>query len=438
MLARAVTFTVLGQAGSLAVGFVTSVLVARWLGPSDRGLLALLASSANFGLALASIGFPLAVLFYASKPATSQGALLGSTLALAGLLAVVLVPLAFLFRGPIGDVLARGRGGGFWVVAAALVPLTLLEYTLPNQLLGRMRFGLVTLLTVASKVAAFLVAVVAMGLAGLHLVGGLAVTAAVPIVMAIGSLGYLLRSERPRFERDVLRALLRYGRRVQLGTIFQLANYRLDVIVAQFFIPLAAVGAYVMAEILAELVILLAQGFQTGLMPAIAQQETESQAFAVSTASLRQHGALAAAAIVANAAFGSAVILFLLGAGYHRALVPFLILLPGIWFLGTGAVVGGNLRALGRPGTASALTGAAVAVTVVADLVLIPFYGIVGAAIASDVAYTCLGVTSLLVLARLTRVPVRAMVTPARSDLDLCLAAARRLRHRVWPAAASS
>src|SRR5581483_6687944 len=106
MLARAVTLTVLGQAGSLAVGFVTSILVARWLGPADRGTLALMASSANFVLAFAAVGLPIAVMYYGSRPGVSHGALLGNTLVFAAVLAVVLIPLAWIFRAPIADTLA--------------------------------------------------------------------------------------------------------------------------------------------------------------------------------------------------------------------------------------------------------------------------------------------------------------------------------------------
>ena len=56
---------------------------------------------------------------------------------------------------------------------------------------------------------------------------------------------------------------------MQVGTILQLLNYRLDVIILQFFRPLAAVGYYVVASILAELVITVANAFQSSVLPLV-------------------------------------------------------------------------------------------------------------------------------------------------------------------------
>ena len=62
------------------------------------------------------------------------------------------------------------------------------------------------------------------------------------------------------------------------------------------------------------------------------------------------------------------MIIYLYGARFHPALVAVLILLPGMWFLGTGTVVAGDLRGRGRPGLSSAVAGAAVVITVVLDV----------------------------------------------------------------------
>lgn len=428
MLARAVTLNALGQFSTLAVGFVGSILIARWLGPADRGLLGLISSTSSFAIAIVGFGWPLAVGFFASKRDSAQGALLGNTFAFAVVLTVVLVPLAWLSRGTLADTFGRGRGDLVWVAAAGLVPLALLEYTLPNQLVGGLRFGLLSAINVLAKAAYLVVAVVLVGVFGFGVAGGIAAVAVTSIVTAAGCLPTLLRLERPRLDLAVARSLLDYGRRVQIGTVFQLANYRLDVIVAQFFLSLSAVGAYLMAEILAELVIVIAQAFQMSVLPLVSRDEEGPDALRTAIASLHHHGILAAAAIVGNAVFGSLVILFVLGTSYRQALTPFLILLPAVWFLGTGAVVGGVLRGLGRPGGASLLSGGTVVVTVLLDVTLIPAFGTVGAAVASLCAYTVFGVASVVYLGRHTGLAVRELIVPTKSDLQLYTRLPRR-RH---------
>jgi O-antigen/teichoic acid export membrane protein len=428
MLARAVTLNVLGQVGGLLVGFATSVLLARWLGPSDRGLLALTASASRFTIAIAGIGLPFAVAYHAARRDASPGALLGTCIAFAAVLGVLVTGAAWLFHDEIARALGRGQGGLLWVAAAALVPLVLVDWTTNSQLTGRLRFGLFNALGVASKVATLVVAGLLVGVLGLGVGGGLAATGAASVVMIGGSLPFLLALERPRIDLRLLRSLLRYGRRVQVGSLFQLLNYRLDVIILQAFVPLGPVGVYVMAQVLAELVIVLAQGFQTGVLPLVAREDGDRSRLATTAASLRHHGILAAAALVANVLFGTLVILFALGPGFHSALVPFLILLPGIWFLGTGTVVNGDLRGRDRPGLASLLTGAAVVVTVVLDVALIPPFGIRGAAVASVCAYTVFGILSVIALARVVGEPPLRLLLPTRVELDLYRTALSRLR----------
>jgi Na+-driven multidrug efflux pump len=108
-----------------------------------------------------------------------------------------------------------------------------------------------------------------------------------------------------------------------------------------------------------------------------------------------------------------------------------LVLLPGMWFLGTGTVITNDLRGRDRPGTASMLAGLAVFVTVVLDLTLIPPFGVIGAAIASDCAYAAFGIASLVVLARIVGVPVRVLL-PTLRDIgvyrQLFQSLVRRLR----------
>jgi O-antigen/teichoic acid export membrane protein len=430
MLARSVTLNFLGSAASLVIGFVGSVLLARWLGPTDRGLLGALQAISASALTLTSIGVPMAVLYYASRDRTSTRKLLGTSFAQAAVLAAILVPAAAIFSHPLARAFSHGRGGLVWVLAAALVPITFLDWTTHNQILARLQFGFYNTVSVVSKVVTVVLIVVLVGVGKLGVAGGLLALGAASVVMVVGCLPPLLRDGRPQYDGRLFQRLTSYGVRVQLNNIFQNLNYRLDVIILQFFRPLSDVGYYVVAQIIAELVTVLAGSFQSSIIPLVAGSEGESRDRTTILA-IRHHGILAATGCVLNAGFGTALIVIGYGSAYRPAIVPMLILLPGIWWLGTGSVVTSDLRARDRPGLASAVSGAAVLVTVGLDLALIPPLGIIGAAIASVVAYTVQGILSLVALSRVTGLPVRTLVVPERSDLAAYPAAARTLARRL-------
>jgi O-antigen/teichoic acid export membrane protein len=111
------------------------------------------------------------------------------------------------------------------------------------------------------------------------------------------------------------------------------------------------------------------------------------------------------------------VILLGYGSRFQPAVVPMLILLPGVWMLGIGIVIQGDLDGRGRPGLASLLAGISAAVTTGLDFALIPSLGTTGAALASVCGYSTLGIVSIAVLHRVSAIPVRELVVPTRADL---------------------
>lgn len=410
---------------------MSTVLLARWLGPADRGLLALMLSLRDLALALGGVGIPMAVLYYASKGRETRDAILGNSLLVAGVLALVLVPAAALLAPELGDLFARGEGGSLWIVAAALVPITFLEYTLGNQLLGAQRFGTLNGLVVASKVVALVGVVVLVGLAGGGVAAGLASFVGASLLVSAGAL-VRLRPRRPRLDAPLLRGLAGYGVRVQAGALFQMMNYRLDILVLQAFRPLDAVGVYVIAQILAELVTSISLAAQSAVMALVGPADADAKQTAVR--SMRHHGLLTAGAIVANAVFTPLVVVVAFGDAFRGAIEPFFVLLPGMWFLGAGIAAAGVLRGYGRPGASSAIAAATAGATLALDLLLIPPFGVTGAAVASLVAYVLFGVLSLRAAAGVLGEPVRALL-PGRADLAVYPRVARTLLRRARGAA---
>ena len=417
ILARSVSFNIAGNIGTLAVGFVASIVVARLLGPADRGVLALVTYGVGIVLAVAGVGLPLAVLYFASKREAQRGALLGNSLAWGGLLAIVFVPAFALLAAPLAQAFSKGVGEAAWVVGGLLVPLMFLDWSIHNQLYGRLRFGLLNVLFVLSRVVALVSIIVFVGLLDLGVPGAVLASAAAAVFMIVGSLATTLRDVRPEFDWSLLRTMLSYGTRVSIGAVFGIATYRVDVLVLQFYAPLSSVGYYVVAQLIAELALVVAGAFGSSVTPLMSHYEGDARQSEI-TSSLRHMGLLTALTIGANAVLGSVVILFAYGPEFHPAVVPMLILLPGIWFLAIARVVSADLSGRGRPGLSSAISGVTVVAMVGLDFALIPLFGVNGAAVASVLAYAFYGLVSVATLSHVADVPVAALLLPRRVDLD--------------------
>src|SRR5262249_21261181 len=164
LLARFVTLNILGNLATMVIGFLAAIALARWLGPANRGLLALMLSVSMIALYLAGVGVPWAVVYYSSRRDSAPGTLLGNSLAHAAVLAIVLIPTSWLLHQQLADAFGHGEGGTTWVLAAALVPIVFLEWTTVGQLQGMLLFGRFNVLGVVAKIAYLLAIVLLLGI----------------------------------------------------------------------------------------------------------------------------------------------------------------------------------------------------------------------------------------------------------------------------------
>lgn len=254
---------------------------------------------------------------------------------------------------------------------------------------------------------------------GLALLAGLRDTDAVVAALLAGgaaatatSLGRIARTgfvgrHWGRPSAPLAAQVLRYGARGQLGNLLLLVNLRLDFLVVGALSGPAVLGVYAVASKFAELMRLPAVAMHYVLYPRFARDGPRLAAREVRRMLPR---ALALTAALALPLAGAAVLALplLYGPAFRDAVLPACILLGGLAFEGAAAVCTAYLFGVGRPGLNSCAMGAGVAVTVVLDVLLIPRFGAVGAAVASSAAYL---VTAVLLLA-LTRVVARSRRNP--------------------------
>jgi O-antigen/teichoic acid export membrane protein len=116
------------------------------------------------------------------------------------------------------------------------------------------------------------------------------------------------------------------------------------------------------------------------------------------------------AAALPFAVLAGPVIGLLYGSRFDSAVPPAQVLVAGMVLGGASGVASGWLYARGRPGVNSAALGGGVALTVALDLLLIPPFGIMGAAVASTVTYLLTDLALVTLLWRLSGPELEAPV----------------------------
>jgi len=251
-------------------------------------------------------------------------------------------------------------------------------------------------------------------LLALHVLGDTAVIGALILADLATGLVAWFRLLHRGFLKGVRRPSLQLARRIylfavrgQLGSLLTLLNLRFDFVFLAALAGPATLGVYAVASKYAEVLRLLPIAAYWVLYPRFARSDAASAAM-TSRRLIPRSGAVTAVTALALALAAGAIVPTLFGETFRTAVLPAQILLVGLAAEGVAGGVAAFLYGRGRPGLNSLAAGAGLIVTVVLDVILIPRFGAVGAAIASSAAY----LTTTISLVAWYRHVTRSMPSP--------------------------
>ncbi|GAA4201993.1 hypothetical protein GCM10022252_57520 [Streptosporangium oxazolinicum] len=392
---------------TLAVaGGLTSVIVARALGPGDRGAYWVIVTVATTAAAMGNLSVEKSQTTLwtreGDRPAIAANALwLG--LAVGAAAAGVSFLVAVLLLGAAAD-----RSALVWGLAA--VPVMMAVVYVNNVHVLRARTGVVNRGSLAGAALQCL-ALGALGVPGWLTVEGVVIVWTLSAVVNLLLLLPSLPVSRPR-ERRLVARTLSCGLRHHPGYVCHFLLLRLDILILNAMSTPAAVGIYSMAVTPAELLRAM-----TGTVVQVAlprQMESSRETAAAYTArTIRITVVLATASVVLFCLAGPFLVVVAAGPAFAECVVPMLVLAPGVAAAASAAPAAAYLLRLDLPVRTSLMYSAALLVNLALNALLIPRTGVVGCALASTIAYTALASAQVGWFARSAGVPLRRLVPGA-------------------------
>lgn len=309
------------------------------------------------GIVLAAVGAAVCLaLELLVRPGDASTAVLATATALTATLVVAQV---------VQQLLLTGAGVGWYTAMQALPPLLLLSVIAVLALLGD-----VTVLAVVVVSAGGTAVATALGLVGLR---RRAVLCPAP--------GW----ERPWAAARRLRPFLAFSLMVFATTALTQIVQRLDVLLVDGFRGSRAAGLYTIAVQLSDLLLVVPAALGALVFRRGARGETGHWEDLRRTVRWTLAASVGAAAVFASA--GPLLIRLLVGTEYEGAALALRLLLPGAVLLGVQSVISHYVAARGHAKAVLVawLTGAGAGVT--AHVIVIPEWGIEGAAVVSSLSY---------------------------------------------------
>ena len=405
------------QVVTAGMGIFNGFLLARVLGPSAKGDYYLLTLLPVTIMVLIQFGLPQSFNFFSARGKT--GRISSKTVYLTVILAVPALLVTIAILPALQATVMQGPDAGMIIFALLALPLLLNATFTTGVVIGRevVRWASAVYIFVAFSTTLLLIVLVVV--LGQGLVGALLAFFFTALIQATGFLIASVRVTGSQTGADQVstRELFGFGLSLYPGNLARYLAYRADVYLLAWLLadPSAPLGYYSMGVSMAELVIFLPRAVSTFFFPHVAKssrEDADRQVPAVTRVTLLLTAGVAIAMVPV-----AIVLITVLIPAFTPALTALYILLPGVVALSISEVLGGYVSGLGMTTTSSMVYVAAFIVNVVMNLVLIPPYGILGAATASLVSYTFAALVFGLIASRLARTPLREFLLPGRSDI---------------------
>jgi O-antigen/teichoic acid export membrane protein len=410
-----------------AVNAGTGVLTARLLLPMGRGELAAITLWSQFLAGLTTFGLPSALIYHIRNRPKQTGDLLSNGLAMslilscfAGLVGVFCMP-HWLHQYPVWAIRAAQ-----WFLLVTPLCGTAMVLRAALEASGAFSLSNVSQLLNPSVTLALLLFFLLIHRFNTITASCAYIFAALPVFLLLfwQARTSLARFSRPSFATSKL--LLSYGLRSWGIDLLGTLALQVDQVIVVGFLKASDLGVYVVMLSLSRMLNVFQASVVMVLFPKAAGR-TQETALALTGRAARVSTLITGCCATAVALVGPLLLRFLYGAEYTSSIVSLRLLLVEVTLSGCVFVLAQAFMALGRPGTVTLLQAVGLSISIPIMLLLVPRWGIAGAALALLVS-TCARFILVMVSFRLIlKVPAPSLI-PQKEDFSILLGALLRLK----------
>ena len=375
---------------------VKNIVFTRLLGPSGRGIYGLLTTIPGLIISFGNLGFGLGSVYLLSKKKYALHKVLGNAflyLLLQGAILALFGVVLLSFKGIVKADYYIIEKFSFLVLAA--IPFLLAQHTGGTLLLGIKDIHFYNILQILFSAFPMLLMVLLWLITKDALFSAMvAWTVTIALVAVISFIQlYKKAGKRVGISISYIKEAFSFGLR---GNISMFANEvvrRIDILFIAYFLGATQVGYYAVSVSVAEILLALPDAIALPFLP-IRMGMDSSEAASFSPFVIKYVLLIMVFVCGITALAGKAIIFILYGKNFFPALVPMLCLLPGILALSLYQFLKADIYSMNRPGFISIVSLITMISNLVLNYLMIPLYGINGAAISSSISY----VVSTLIL----------------------------------------
>lgn len=377
------------QLSLFALSFISTLIIARALGPKGKGLYSLVILIPTLLANFLNMGINFSNIYLIGQRKYEVNRIVGSTISLSFLLGVSATVILLLLIIFTDNTFFTPTYNKYLYLTMPIIPLILVLDNIYSTLLGhrnivklsavRLLKSLIYVVILLLLVYFFTISVYSAIFANMS---GLFAAIIIGIYFLIKSryfTGLVL-------DNGIIKEMLNFGYKQHLGSICQILNYRIDMLIIVYLLTATDLGLYSIAVVVAEMIWYLPNSIGQVLYAKVAS-ESDKLPSSFTPLVCRTVILIIFTGCLILYALSDVVIPYLFTPRFTASVAALKLLLPGVIFLSVSKILGSHLTGLGFPQYSSVASAISLVATIVFDFLLIPFFGINGAALASSISY---------------------------------------------------
>lgn len=368
---------------------VSGIIIARTLGPEGKGLYELALMIPFMTVAFVGMGIGTSNIYFIGKKKYPIGSIVGNVLFYSLIIGGGVAFLLIILEPLLNSYFLKGTSRIYLYTTLSLIPFLLISENVYYVLLGHRKMINLAILRLINPLTYLTILVAIHYFFQLSVYGAIwANISGIAICFLVGI--YFLFKNGYCVKLTLNKALymesFKFGLKQHLGAIFQLLNYRLDMLIIAMLLSSVEVGQYSVSVIIAETIWYIPFSLGKVLYPKTSSSDTKA-ANAFTPLVCKTNIILTFIAALILYFISGIVIPWFFTSKFYPSVMALKLLLPGTFFLGITKVLGSDLSGRGFPqyGTYAALIS--LIFTLILDFLLIPHFGINGAAFATTISY---------------------------------------------------
>lgn len=401
------------------VALVGSIVLARSLGPEHMGVYAILLLIPALALKFANAGVESSTIYRIGKGTDSLGTIVGTNSILGALFGLGTAGAVGLIAWMLRDSYFVAIPWPLILLSISAIPFMLFSHFLGGIFLGTKRFGTFSMVRIASDLLFLLFIVVFVVLLRRGIQGAvLANIIAASLVACVTYIAVLKINGGISWcvSFPYVRRLFSYGFQSYVAGLLGFINYKIDILLVNAFAGTLIVGYYSLATNIGEGLWLVASAAALILFSKISSDHDIESINKFTPIVTRNILFITLCSGFVLLMTGRWIIPFLYSGNFIPSLMPLYLLLPGVVAMSVSSILANDYAGRGRPMINVYLAGCGLAVKLILNALLIPPFGMNGAAIATSVSYIVFTLLSLLVYRSISNNSLQSIVAIKRSD----------------------